>query len=347
MAQTPDSLATLDELTALNRELAALVRAGLPLEPGLRQIAADAAGPTSQIAASLERELSSGASLAEAVAAQGERFPPIYRAMVTAGARSGQLADAFENLADAAMRAAELRRVAVQAMLYPLAVAFCAWFLMVLVVLVVHPIFQSLEMHQLVPAGWMERTGLGFVVAALLPLAAAVVIFVWLRRTNRPQRRAMSGLPGGTRLERLTDEATFADLLHLLVAARVPLDQGLPLAAAGVRRPQLLAAAQELSVAAASGASLRDRPEALATLPPLVRLALLCDTSFDALVGGLQRAATTYRNRAELWLRRVSFALPIVATAGVGGTIVAGYAVVSLTPYFALLHELSRAVSTP
>ena len=92
---TPDAAhqsraTTLDELTALNRELSALVAGGLPLEEGLRQIARDYGGGVSPLAARLAEETAAGKSLDQAIAAQGDALPPVYRAVVRAGLKSGR-----------------------------------------------------------------------------------------------------------------------------------------------------------------------------------------------------------------------------------------------------------------
>src|SRR6185437_8000132 len=82
---TNDPTITLDQLVALNDEIAALVRAGLPLERGLREVGGDLPGRLGTTMTALAGRLSRGASLPEAIEAERARLPRIYRAIVEAG----------------------------------------------------------------------------------------------------------------------------------------------------------------------------------------------------------------------------------------------------------------------
>src|SRR3954453_21823105 len=90
---------SLDHLVALNDEIAALVRTGLPLERGLRLAGGGLPGRLRGTMTVLADGMSRGASLPAALEAERERLPRIYRAVVEAGLRSGRLSGALEGLA--------------------------------------------------------------------------------------------------------------------------------------------------------------------------------------------------------------------------------------------------------
>jgi general secretion pathway protein F len=90
---------TIDQLLALNAEIAALTRAGVPLERGLLIASRELRGRLGKIAGTLGRRLSRGEGLVEALEGEGRSIPPLYRAVVEAGARSGQLPVALEGMA--------------------------------------------------------------------------------------------------------------------------------------------------------------------------------------------------------------------------------------------------------
>src|SRR3954468_5174792 len=90
---------SLEQLIALNDEMVALVRAGMPLERGLRAAGRDLSGKLGRVTSSLGERMGGGQSLPGALAAEGDRFPKVYRAVVEAGVRSGRLASALEGLA--------------------------------------------------------------------------------------------------------------------------------------------------------------------------------------------------------------------------------------------------------
>ncbi len=78
---------SIDELAALNHEIAALVRAGVPLDRGLLGAGSDLPGGLGRITTALGQRLSRGESLPEALEAEKRAIPPLYRAVVEAGAR--------------------------------------------------------------------------------------------------------------------------------------------------------------------------------------------------------------------------------------------------------------------
>jgi general secretion pathway protein F len=116
-----------EDLIALTEEMAALVRAGVPLEQGLTQVARDLARRPGTIAAELARRMQAGESLTHILASSPETFPPSYCAVVEAGMRSGRLPAALEGLASASRQLAEMRRMTRLAMLYPVFVALLAY----------------------------------------------------------------------------------------------------------------------------------------------------------------------------------------------------------------------------
>src|SRR6516165_9780269 len=90
---------SLEQLIALNEEILALARAGMPLERGMLDLGADLPGRLRVITNTLGQRMRAGESLSDALAASGGGIPPVYRAVVDAGVKSGRLAVALEGLA--------------------------------------------------------------------------------------------------------------------------------------------------------------------------------------------------------------------------------------------------------
>jgi general secretion pathway protein F len=118
---------SLAQLVALNMEIAALSRAGLPLEQGLRTTGEDFSGKLRSAMLGLSRRMESGASLTDALAVEGKSFPPIYRAVVHAGVRAGRLPAALESLAAFIRGYVDARRAVGAALAYPLVVVSLAY----------------------------------------------------------------------------------------------------------------------------------------------------------------------------------------------------------------------------
>ena len=118
---------SLEQLIALNREISALVAAGMPLEQGLLRVSRDLSGPSGEIAQRLAGRLENGASLEAAIADDEYSFPDTYRVLVRAGLQSNNLASALEGYSEIVSRVAELRRMVGLATLYPFFIFIVAW----------------------------------------------------------------------------------------------------------------------------------------------------------------------------------------------------------------------------
>jgi general secretion pathway protein F len=339
---------TLEDLAALNREMASLVRAGLPLEAGLRQVADDLRGGAGRLAARLAERTAAGMSLADAVAAEGDSVPPVYRAVVAAGLKSGRLSAALEGFAETAARVAELRRVGAQAAIYPFLVVSVAWIMAIFVLARVIPQYDWLDINDRFWVLPLELSDTRLLALALgVPVLALIVAIAWWRRTAKAssggrESRFLGRIPGVRRAVGLSGQANFADLLATLLRCAVPIAEALPLAARASGAAKLEAPAAELAAQISRGEPLAARVTALREMPPLIRTALLNvhGDSENGMVVGLQRAATVYRERATAWVTDLAVLLPVAMTLAIGVGVVGMYAVLLLQPYFALLREL-------
>src|SRR5262245_23349033 len=118
---------SIEQLLALNEEIAALVRAGIPLDRGLLEAGRDVRGRLGRIAASLGRRLKKGESLVEALESERQSIPPLYRAVVEAGTQAGRLPIALEGLARYVRGYGEARTAIGLALWYPLIVLSLAY----------------------------------------------------------------------------------------------------------------------------------------------------------------------------------------------------------------------------
>ncbi|HEV2495155.1 MAG TPA: type II secretion system F family protein [Terriglobia bacterium] len=102
------------------RQLATLVRAGIPLDRSLtlsRDLAEKRA--LREVIGQALKELRGGKSLANSLAACGNFFPPLYVAMVRAGEASGTLPAVLDRLVEFEEFSDELRSYLLSALIYP------------------------------------------------------------------------------------------------------------------------------------------------------------------------------------------------------------------------------------
>lgn len=109
------------ELALFTRQLATLVRAGLPLETALQATAQQTdSRKTQRIVLGIRSKVTEGHSLAEALGDFPQTFPEIYLATVAAGEHSGHLDGILERLADYVETQQQLRQKVQIALFYPI-----------------------------------------------------------------------------------------------------------------------------------------------------------------------------------------------------------------------------------
>src|SRR5689334_19194395 len=110
------------DLSLFTRQLATLVRAGLPLEESLLAVSQQTEKPRVQsIILGVRSRVMEGHTLADAFLEFPRVFPEIYRSTVAAGESSGHLDGVLERLADYTEGREQIRQKVLGAMIYPIA----------------------------------------------------------------------------------------------------------------------------------------------------------------------------------------------------------------------------------
>jgi type II secretory pathway component PulF len=240
---------SLDDLVVLNDEIASLVRAGVPLELGLSSWSRDLSGPLRNTVATLGESVAQGRNLDDALADESINIPPVYRAVVTAGLRSGRLPSALESLAESARRVQQLQNAVVLAMIYPLLLITLAYSLLLLLLWVVLPAVTSVyETNPPLYLVTIDRVGdfaargipilgtdLAVPVSALPPLALWTGVVLWWLRSRQSLVIASDTLwrfiPFAGRAMRHARAASLAEIFGLVLEHDVPLPAAVRLAA--------------------------------------------------------------------------------------------------------------------
>jgi len=346
----------LDALVALNDEMAALVRAGVPLDQGLTQLARDLPGRMGGVARQLGDRLAAGETLEQVLGSDEAMFPPVWRAVVSAGVRSGHLAAALEGLSQTGRRIAELRRAVGLALIYPLVVTAIAYGLFLLTLAKLAPLMAGVIQDMtrktdplLAAMVWLGETAPSW--AIWPPLIAVVVLAVGWHRSGRAAWNRSQGTARGTRwaavlwpslrgLVRDGRLATFAEVLSLLVRQQIPLDECLVLAADASGDQGLRTDAHQLADRLRAGASPADSSTRLSAIPPLVGWLLSARGPLPALSQTLSLTADVYRQRAQRTVTWAVVYLPILLSVLVGGTATLIQALAVFLPLSRLWYQL-------
>jgi type IV pilus assembly protein PilC len=116
-----------NDFLLFNQQLAALVRAGIPILQAISMLRKRAASARLRaVLGDVEEQIRGGAALSQAFAAQGSIFPRIYTASILAGERSGALDEVLKRYVTYMRRNVALRRKIRGALAYPLFLLFAS-----------------------------------------------------------------------------------------------------------------------------------------------------------------------------------------------------------------------------
>lgn len=344
---------TVEQLIALNDEIAALVRAKVPLEDALGQLGEDLPGRLGKVTEMLSLRMKRGESLCQALENEPEQFPPVYRAVVLAGARAGRLPAALESISSSVRRLAETRRMVAAAFVYPILVALVAWGMFVLFVTNVCPALAefSKEYDPLWHGALAQVALWGKWAAFWGPAVPAVVVLLagaWWLRSGRatlvqPQSAVVTlgWLPWLGQMLRWYKIGTFAEVLALLVENRVPLPESVVLSAEATGDLRMIRTAKELAEALKRGQPLGYRGVRGGGFSPLLDWLMATGQSHGALVSALHNASEIYQRRARHQADVARVFLPVLLTVVIGGTLTFVYALLLFLPWTQALKAMS------
>jgi len=154
-------------LLVFSQELAALLKAGLPLFQSLDVMLERQKDPVfRQSLAGVRERVKSGVALSDAFRQEGDLYPPVFSASLVAGERSGNLDAVLRRFASHLRLNESLKKKAVSASIYPIVLLTMMTILVVILLVYVIPQFK----------GFYEGLGaeLPFATQVLLAVATAV-----------------------------------------------------------------------------------------------------------------------------------------------------------------------------
>lgn len=290
------------EQALITRQLATLLKSGLPVEQALSAVSKQSANPRIEhIMLAVRARIREGHSLANSLGAFPRAFPEMYQATVAAGEKSGHLEQVLEQLADYLETRHDTGRSVAQAMVYPAFIMVFATLVILMLMTFVVPklveVFdnrqQSLPMLTEVVIFMSDSVRAWGWLAGLI-LAAAIIMFSRALQNERFRFRVHQRLitfPLVGTMMRAADSARLASTLGILGRAGVPLVDALFIAAQVVGNLAVRDAVRTAAARVREGGSLSIALEKSGYFPPMLVQMIASGEASGELDHMLSRAA--------------------------------------------------------
>ena len=263
-----------------NQQLAALIRAGLPILQAIGMLARRQSNETLRmVLRNVEGRIREGTPLSEAFEAQGETFPRLYTASLLAGERSGNLDEVLLRYGAYAKQMVSLKRKVRSALTYPIFLIGALIALMGVMTGFVIPRFALIyrdfgtELPTITQIVLTVGTGIQGNLSWLGPaLLGAVVAGVIGRRTSYGRAlidRTLLKLPLIGQIIRDLTTAQFARSLATLLQGGITLVDSYRIASETITNAALVQASKPVLQKIREGEAFGDSLEQAGWLPPL------------------------------------------------------------------------------
>lgn len=267
-------------LALTTRQLATLITVA-PVDEALRTLMLQAERPDVRaVLSGVHAGVVEGQRLSEAMARQGAAFPSLYRATVAAGEASGALGPILERLAEGLERDQQVRGKVITALVYPAVLALVALGVVTALMVFVVPkvVDQFDSMNQTLPLLTRAVIGVsdlmrtwGWLIALLL-VGGVGGFGVGMRSPSfrLAVDRRLLRLPVVGRLTRDLHGARMARTLSTMIAAGLPVLEGLTITARTVSNRALRASTEMMAEAVREGGGLSAAMRRADVFPPIL-----------------------------------------------------------------------------
>jgi general secretion pathway protein F len=337
-------------LGRFTRDLATLLRAGVPLERALRMLQELASAPAAAaLVGRLLEAVRGGATLSGALEAHPRVFSRFYVSMVRAGEAGGNLDTVLGRLAGFIEEFNQLRASVKSSLIYPLILIVVAALSVIVLVTFVVPQFSALfaDMGQDLPLATRLVVGAGEVVRdwgwAVL-VVAAVGVWALRRWLADPEVRArwdrgVLGLPGIGDLIVRIEVAVFARTLGTLLGNGVPLLAALAIVRETHTNQALAEAVGAMANGVQQGQGLAEPMARTGRFPPLAVHLVQVGEETGQLESTLAQLADVYDGEVRATIERLLALVEPVLIIGLG--LIVGGIIMSILVAILGVNELA------
>lgn len=298
------------ELSLFTRQLATLVRSGLPLDEALTAVAQQSESRKVQrIALGVRSGVMEGSTLASSLDQFPGAFPHLYRATIEAGEQSGKLDFILERLADYVENRQDMQNKMVSAAIYPIFLVIVCFAIVALMLTYVVPqvvgVYQqsgqklpTLTILLIASSDFMKKWG----ITLLVTIVVAVITFLRLMKREGFKRKVDGNLlrvPLVGRLVRGANTGRFMRTLGILFSSGVPILDAMRIGTQVVSNLPMKDAVDAATIKVREGTSLSKALGAARLFPPISIHLIGSGESSGKLDEMLDRAAINQERELE------------------------------------------------
>jgi type IV pilus assembly protein PilC len=337
-----------NDFLLFNQQLAALVRAGIPILQAISMLRKRAASARLRsVLGEVEEQIRGGAALSQAFASQGSMFPRIYTASILAGERSGMLDDVLSRYVTYMRRNVALRRKIRGALAYPMFLLFASGCMVTFLTIYVVPKMSELfsgfgselpTVTQIVVglSRWLSSNVIWF---GPLIIGGAVVLFIWSRtpagKLQISNLILKIPLAGNLAVQMSVAQATRS--LATLLAGGITLVESWEIASESITNLELRRRSSMILPMIREGRSFTESLEEAGWLPPLAIDMIGIGERSGSLREMLDEVAVFYDAESEVRLEQLTTTLEPAILIVMGGVVVT----ILLAIYLPIIQSIS------
>jgi type IV pilus assembly protein PilC len=337
-----------NDFLLFNQQLAALVRAGIPILQAISMLRKRAASARLRaVLGDVEEQIRGGSALSEAFAAQGPIFPRIYTASILAGERSGALDDVLSRYVTYMRRNVGLRRKIRGALAYPAFLLFASLLMVLFLTIYVVPRMNDLfsgfgnelPLPTMIVVGVSHWLSANIIWFGPLVIALAVATFLW-SKTESGRHRVDAlllrvPLVGNLIVQLSVAQATRS--LATLLAGGITLVESWEIAGESVTNRELRRRSAAILPMIREGRSFTEGLEKADWLPPLALDMIGIGERSGSLREMLDEVAIFFDAESEVRLEQLTTTLEPAILVVMGGVVI----VILLAIYLPIINSLS------
>ncbi|MCX6382044.1 MAG: type II secretion system F family protein [Armatimonadetes bacterium] len=322
----------LGDMVIMSRQLATLVRAGLPIVQSLNAISEQVENATlATVLKTVCAEVQGGLTLAEAMRKHPKIFPQTFTTLVMAGENSGTLEETLEAAAVQLDNSAELREKLAAALTYPVIVVISALLVVCFMLIFIVPAFSKVydQLKMPLPAITMLLVTISNVIVhntimMLLVIGTTVTLIRRYVQTIQGKRRLhalLLKLPLLGKLLRKIALARFSMTFGGAIKAGVPLLQALTVAGETTGNVILQEAIVKVAEAVNQGSTLHVPIEQTKQFPAMMTSMIAAGEQSGNLDEMLEEINRFYKRDIEYSVNKLTRMMEPLMTIVVGGLV--------------------------